>query len=353
MVDNISQVMDPASSDSTALDEFVDSLPWPVITVDKAGYVRHVSQKIHGFLEPDANAQNATLAHRFPAFHAALRGEPWQGLTQTTDITRQAGEHTVHERLVLRPVSSGAYLIVIDQTTLHDLEITSAQTARLAALGFMIAGVCHEVSNPITSVQSMLQIMQAQKQLAPALLEKGLANIASSIKRLLQISSRLMNFSRVSEQEAAAFRLDTLIEEAIAILRQDPRAARIDIHFVAGDDAMIFGSMSCMQEVLVNVFENALQAMNGVGRLDIRITPLAMNRVAAEIRDTGPGISHHVMPRLFEPFFTTKPAGYGSGLGLSISNEILHEHRGTISAENNPDGGACFRIELPLWAAVA
>ncbi len=352
MGDTLRQVLQPAASDTTALHEFLGGLPWPVITIDDAGCVLHISQTIQGFAQNDGSPR-LHLEQAFPAFHAALCGDPCHRVAQTTDLVRQVGEHTVHERLVLRPVSTGAYLIVIDQTTLHDLEVTSTQTARLAALGFMIAGVCHEISNPITSVQSMLQLLQAQQQLAPALLEKGLANIASSINRLLQISSRLMNFSRVGEQSGTAFRLDTLVEEAIAILRQDPRAARIDIHFEPGSTAVIFGSMSCMQEVFVNVFENALHAMGGVGRLDIHIIDLPMNRVAADIRDTGPGISHQVMHRIFEPFFTTKPAGQGSGLGLSISNEILHEHHGTIGAKNNPDGGACFRIDLPLFTPLA
>ncbi len=350
MGDTIFHVLQHAVPDATALREFVTSLPWPVITLDATGKVIHVSQKIPGFADIGGTACTPSLAHLFPDFHAALRGEPRHHVAQTADLTRQVAGHAVHERLVLRPVSGGAYLIVIDQTTLRELEVTSTQTSRLAALGFMIAGVCHEISNPITSVQSMLQILQSQKQLGPVLLEKGLANIASSIKRLLQISSRLMNFSRVGEQHSAAFRLDTLVEDAIAILRQDPRAARIEICFEPGSDAMIFGSVGCMQEVFVNVFENALHAMEGVGRLDIRISRLAMNRVAAEIRDTGPGISHQAMHRIFEPFFTTKAAGHGSGLGLSISNEILHEHDGAITAENNPDGGACFRIELPLFA---
>ena len=352
MGDSKFQVVQSAALATIALHEFIDSLPWPVITIDHAGCVLHVSQKIYGFTEIGARVDAPGLAHVFPAFHAALRGDPCHAIAQTADLTRQVGEHTVHERLVLRPVSSGAYLIVIDQTNLHEFEVTSIQTARLAALGFMVAGVCHEISNPITSVQSMLEILQAQKELAPALLQKGLGNIASSIKRLLQISSRLVNFSRVEEQSGAAFRFDQLVEEAIAILRQDPRAARMEIHFEPGSTAMIFGSMSCMQEVFVNVFENALHAMDGVGRLNISITDLPMNRVAADIRDTGPGISHQVMHRIFEPFFTTKPAGHGSGLGLSISNEILHEHHGTISAENNPEGGACFRIELPLFAVL-
>jgi signal transduction histidine kinase len=268
---------------------------------------------------------------------------------QEAELTRQLPNGIVHERIVLCRVLTGAYLIVQDQTWLRTLEISNIQTARLAALGFMVAGVCHEVSNPLTSIYSMVQILRSDKKKESGLLDKGLSNIATNVTRLLDISRRLLNFGRVGDEPRSAFPVDASIKEAFAVIRQDRGAEHIELEFEPDPGAVIFGSISQMQEVFVNIFDNAIQAMDGVGKLSVKTQRNDRERIIVVIRDTGPGIPGEAMPRLFEPFFTTKPAGRGTGLGLAISNEILREHNGLIEAENNADAGACFRVDLPLY----
>jgi len=110
---------------------------------------------------------------------------------------------------------------------------------------------------------------------------------------------------------------------------------------------MTFGNQGQLQEVFYNIFLNAIQAMDGQGRLFVRTHRPAPRQIEVAIHDSGPGIAPRFLGRLFDPFFTTKPAGKGTGLGLSISNEITQEHGGHIRVENDVARGAWFYVRLP------
>ena len=341
--------VDGFSIEEELLFGFADDLPWPVIVIRDDGQVIRVTGEVAGIkakLEISGRASFETL---FPEYFSTLRGSVCWLVPQEAELTRQLPDGVVHERIVLRRSSLGSYLIVLDQTKLRTLEISNVQTTRLAALGFMVAGVCHEMGNPLASIHSMAQILNSHNEMEPDLLTKGLTNIAAGVKRLLNISSRLLNFGRVGEEPRCAFPVDAPIEEAFAVMRHDRRAEYLDLEFERDPGAVIFGSISQMQEVFINIFENAFQAMNGVGKLHVKTQRTGGMRIIITIRDTGPGIPNEAMQRLFEPFFTTKPTGHGTGLGLAISREILYEHDGLIVAENNVDAGACFCIDLPLY----
>ncbi|MBI2311910.1 MAG: two-component sensor histidine kinase [Betaproteobacteria bacterium] len=336
----------PRSPVPDAVLAFADALPWPAMLLDGEGRVVH--------LNPAAAARaggklrgRPPLEQLFPEYGAALRGnEPWLG-ERETELTRETPLGPVHERLWLRPLSGGACLVVADETRMRELEATDAQTARLASLGFMLAGVCHEVSNPLAAIYSMVQILQANPGLSPETLEKGLANIAANVKRILDVSKRLSDFSRVGDAPRSRFAVDMVVEEALVVLRQDHRFAEIEISHRPDPESVVLGNPGQLQEVFFNLFINAMQAMQGRGRIAVVTRHPVPERVEVEVRDNGPGIPPEHLPRLFEPFFTTKPVGQGSGLGLSISNEIVHEHGGAIRVANHPEGGACFVIELP------
>lgn len=332
---------------------FVSSLPWPVIMIRNDGEVSHVTREIDNRQERRNSGRQASLENLFPEYFSALRGRVRWLVPQETELTRRLPDgRTVHERIILRCLPAGSYLIVVDQTGLHALEITNLQTARLAALGFMVAGVCHEMSNPLTSIHSMVQILKSDKMAESNLRDKGLSNVAANVKRLLDISGRLLNFARVGDEPRSAFKVDVAIEEAFAVIKQDRRAEHLDFEFMPDPGAVTFGCSSQIQEVFVNLFENALQAMGGVGKLSVKTERRDAERIVVAICDTGPGIPSEAMPRLFEAFFTTKASGNGTGLGLVISDEIIREHDGLILAANNADRGACFCVELPLYAGL-
>jgi two-component system, NtrC family, sensor kinase len=222
-----------------------------------------------------------------------------------------------------------------------------AQTQRLAALGFMVASVCHEISNPLAAIHSMLQILQSKRGVSPETLEKGLASIASNIDRVLAIARKLGDFSRVGAEPASPIALDAAMDAAAMLLRHSEQARHVELDY-RGAAAVILARRGQLEQVLFNILLNAAQAMRAKGRIEARAA-LDEGRVLLAIRDRGPGIAPEHLGRLFEPFFTTKAPGAGTGLGLAISYEIVHELGGTIRAFNHPQGGACFELALPLW----
>jgi signal transduction histidine kinase len=328
---------------------FLEALPWPVIVVDEEGRVVYASPSLLRQRAPIETTAPPPLRELFPEYHAALQGEvPW--LTpQQAQIVRQAHEGTVYEQLWLRRLPAGACLVVVDQTAARQRETADAQTMRLASLGFMVAGVSHELANPLAAIYSMVQILQSNRDVAPEALHKGLASIGANVKRMLDVSRRLVGFSRVGDEPRAPFRVDDAVDEAIAVLRQDRDFGQIEIERRPDPQALVYGNQGQIQEVLYNLLLNAVQAMQGHGRLSVGCRRAAERRIEVAVGDSGPGIPAHLLPRIFEPFFTTKAVGQGTGLGLAISREIAHEHGGTIRLASGPGSGACFCVELPLY----
>jgi two-component system NtrC family sensor kinase len=331
---------------------FADAVPWPAIIVDDAGTVLHLNPPMQQRgVSLDGVAERAFGA-MFPDYLAALTGEvPW--LTpQDAPVTLAGGPTPVHERLWVRRLPKGACIIVSDETRLRDLEMGHAQTARLASLGFMLASVSHEIGNPLAAIHSMLQILQSRRGVSTDTLERGLANIAASVRRLTAISRKLNSFSRVGDEPPAAFAVDAAIEEAAAVFGYDSLGEAIELVHHHDPDARVYGHAGQLQQVFHNLFLNAAQAMNGRGAIVVNVAR-AGGVVHVSVRDTGPGLPAGSAHKVFEPFYTTKRNGEGTGLGLAISLEIVQEHQGSIRADTHPEGGAQFHVCLPLHAGGA
>ena len=221
----------------------------------------------------------------------------------------------------------------------------SAQTQRLASLGFMLASVCHEVSNPLAAVSSMLQILQSRRGVTPETLEKGLASIEANIARVMAITKKLGDYSRV-HGEPAPVAIDGAVQVAETLLRHSDSGQAVELKYRGLPGATVRSRPGELEQVVFNIFLNAAQAMQGSGRIEASATR-ENGHLTFSVRDTGPGIAEEHLPRVFDPFFTTKALGEGTGLGLAISYEIVHEIGGTIRATNHPEGGACFEVVLP------
>ena len=235
----------------------------------------------------------------------------------------------------------------LGECTLTVVRPAEAQTQRLAALGFMLAGVCHEVSNPLAAIHSMLQILQSKRGVSAETLDKGLASIGANIARVLAITRKLGDFSRVGGEAPSRVALDAAMEAAIALLRHSDQAPGVTVEYAGARGAVVLARAGQLEQVLFNILLNAAQAMRGEGLVQARVRHEGDTALVA-IRDSGPGIAPENLARVFDPFFSTKPAGEGVGLGLAISNEIAHELGGAIRAYNPSEGGACFEIMLPL-----
>jgi signal transduction histidine kinase len=211
----------------------------------------------------------------------------------------------------------------------------------------MLAGVCHELSNPLAAIHSMLQILQSKQGVTPGTMEKGLASISANIARVLAITRKLGDFSRVEGEAPAPVALDAAVEAVIVLLRHSEQGPAVSVERRGASGAAVLARPGQVERVLFNILLNAAQAMGGRGRIEIDISVAEQLKIS--IRDNGPGIAPGHLARVFEPFFSTKPAGEGTGLGLALSSEIARELGGSIVAANHPEGGACFTLALPPW----
>lgn len=324
----------------------LDGLPLPVMLLREDGEVLFCNCAMRGRL-PQGSA-GSSLKGVLPDYHAVLGGD--LAHPRTVAVTRQLGDSTLHESLRLSRSSLGLCLTAFDQTELVERDTADAQSARLAAMGFMLAGVCHEVSNPLSAIHSMVQILQSKRGVSQETLDKGLANIASNIGRVLAITRMLGDFSRVGSDPPAPVRVDQEVEQAASLLRHSQWGGTVSFNYSGMAEAQVVARYGQLQQVFFNVLLNAAQAMQGMGSIKAVTALDSAGRVTLTVRDDGPGIAPQDLSRVFEPFFTTKPGGEGTGLGLAISFEIIHELGGTMRASNNPGGGACLRIVLPRHA---
>jgi C4-dicarboxylate-specific signal transduction histidine kinase len=319
-------------------DAILDALPVAVAVVDRRGGLVSSNRA----MQARAAVRDGRFAARFPDYHAVLAGD--FATPRELDVVRATAAGPVRERLAVRP--SGAHAIV---TVLDDLPGADPQTTRLASLGFMVAGVCHEVSNPLAAIHSMVQILQSKRGASPEIFERGLASISSNIARVLGITRTLTDFSRVHDEPMRAVALAQVVEEAALLVKHQTGPNAITLEVAVAEDALVRARPGELEQVVFNILLNAAQAMAGGGRVTVDGGRRGA-RVELAIRDQGPGIADEHLARIFEPFFTTRN-GAGAGLGLAISSEIVHELGGDLRAENDPAGGACFRIDLPAAAS--
>jgi signal transduction histidine kinase len=224
-----------------------------------------------------------------------------------------------------------------------------AQSEKLASLGQFIAGIAHEMNNPLQGVLGHLELLM---RTADRPLKKELRGIYQEADRAAKIVRNLLAFSGSHRMARRRLRVERLLSRAVASRRAALRRQAIEV--VRDDDKglpPIHGDPLMLHQAFLNVLINAEHAIGSAGtagRIDLRIrADRDRGLVVTTIGDSGPGIPAEVLPRIFDPFFTTKDVGQGTGLGLAITYGIIQEHGGTINAVNEDRGGAVFTIELP------
>jgi len=177
-----------------------------------------------------------------------------------------------------------------------------------------------------------------------------LDKIAKQTFRASEIVNSLLNFSRTSTTSFGNVNLNRVIHETLSLLEHQLQKSGIGlVTELEPDLPPVYGNAGKLQQVFLNLFLNARDAMSAGGSLEVR-TWLEAARVRIEVADTGHGIAPENIHRIYDPFFTTKAARKGTGLGLSVTYGIIQEHGGSIEVSNRPGGGARFRLELPLAA---
>ena len=227
-----------------------------------------------------------------------------------------------------------------------------AQSEKLAALGQFVAGVAHELNNPLQGVLGHLELLRTTRRL-PAHLQPALRMVYREADRAARIVNNLLVFAGSRRGARRRINLNTVVSRTAALRSRIARRAGIRItRDLDRDLPHVRGDALLLQQALLNIIVNAEHAIASAGtrRGEVRLTTRGARRgtvAVVEVHDSGPGMTNDVMSRLFEPFFTTKDVGKGTGLGLALTYGIVQEHGGEISARNARDGGAVFRITLP------
>jgi len=242
---------------------------------------------------------------------------------------------------------------------LRDTQAQLVQSEKMRSLGQLVAGVAHELNNPIGFVHANLQLLEdyVERLMRPDVdgarrvrtrdaIEKLLSRSQEGAQRVKQIVQDLRTFSRTDQAELTQVSVNEAIQRTLALM--EPRTKHgIVVERDLGELPEVRCYSGQLNQVFMNLLMNACDALDGHGKITVRTRP-AQNGVVLEFADDGPGMSPEVRSRVFEPFFTTKPVGKGTGLGLSISHGIVERHGGTMSVESEPGHGARFTIRLPL-----
>jgi len=223
------------------------------------------------------------------------------------------------------------------------------QAEKLTALGELVAGVAHEINNPLSTIMGYSQLLMAKD--LPAEFRRRLETMHSEAARMAKIVSNLLTFARKHPPEKKHLGLNGIIEKTLELKAYHFRVNQINVEKdLAADLPKTMMDFHQMQQVILNLLNNAEQALveSGAGKT-IRLTTRRMgDRIEARVADDGPGIPPEIQTRVFEPFFTTKKDGKGTGLGLSLCYGIVQEHGGQIRLESRPGEGAAFLIDLPV-----
>ncbi len=264
-------------------------------------------------------------------------------------VTRLLGESREPLGLVLvaRDVTPRARL----EAERAELRSRLTQSEKLAALGQLVAGIAHELNNPLQGVLGHLELLRTTGAF-PTSLRREVSVIYREADRAAKIVRNLLVFAGSQKLTRRRLSVNAVLSRAIALRVPACRAIGIEVirHY---DDKLprVQGDPVLLQQAFLNIIINAEQAVAeaGGGRIEVYTTVQpSRDMLVATVRDTGAGIAPEVLPRIFEPFYTTKDVGKGTGLGLAIAYGIIQEHGGGIHAANHPDGGALFTVELPV-----
>ncbi|MBI4447116.1 MAG: PAS domain S-box protein [Acidobacteria bacterium] len=254
---------------------------------------------------------------------------------------------TVSPFLSTEDQAAGTLLLFEDVTEKVQLEQQLAQAERLTSIGLFAAGIAHEVNTPLAGIASYAQLLLKETP-AEDKHRQALKKIEQQSFRASAILNKLLNFARAGDAEYREVNVNSLMLETLSLLEHQFKKGNVDIQLDL-DPAMpkTLGNPGKLQQVFMNLFLNARDAMPDGGKLRLR-TYGQDSSLVVEIEDTGIGIARENLRRIYDPFFTTKEVGKGTGLGLSVTYGIIQEHSGQISVESEEGRGTTFHVVLPF-----
>ena len=337
------------SSAKREWEKTVDAISQAICIVDAHGTMRRA---------------NRVFAELIQMPVTAIPGRPWLGLLppawsdpvaraiaepSATSVEIRAGERALLLTTIPMAEPGSAVLVFEDQTERRRLQEQLIQSEKMSAIGQLIAGVAHDLNNPLASVVGFSDFLAETG--VPASLEEPLLVIRQEAERAATIVKNLLSFARSQEGERGRQPIHQLLDSTLVLIRNQLMAHKVEATLdVEPGLPEVEVNANQIKQVFVNLINNACQAIASdalSGRIWIT-AKRAQDVIAVSVTDSGPGIPEDVAARVFEPFFTTKPEGEGTGLGLSICQGILKEHGGRLTLESRPDSGATFTVELPV-----
>jgi len=230
---------------------------------------------------------------------------------------------------------------------LRSTQLQLIQSEKLGAIGQLTAGIVHDVRNPLTVIKGVAELLLSEEELSQEF-QRELSLIRESAFKANNIVGDLLKFARQSQPEMGIYDMRDTVEAALRLTAYPIRKAHVQVIKDLPEQAitMTFDYQQ-VEQVLVNLINNAVQAMPDGGTLSVSLSQ-ADGNAAISVQDTGIGIPPENLSRIFDPFFTTKPEGEGTGLGLSVSYGIISNHSGRIDVESTPGEGTIFTVLIPV-----
>ena len=248
---------------------------------------------------------------------------------------------------------------------LQNKEAQLIHSEKMASLGQLVAGISHELNNPISFIYSNMKVIndyiddlsQQLKKVSEKSLKNKIEQVLNELKEIIEDSANgskvlkeivqnLKNFSRIDQAEWKEARFSEIIDSCLKIVKpQIPESIKINLHLK--DDPLFLCNPGQLNQVFLNLITNAIQALKDTGQIDISAFKKEETLIL-QVADNGPGIPEEIIKNIFDPFFTTKPVNQGTGLGLSISYSIIQKHQGDLSVDSHKNSGTTFTVKLPL-----
>jgi signal transduction histidine kinase len=230
-----------------------------------------------------------------------------------------------------------------DEEQLRERQMVRAE--QMAAIGQVAAGVAHELRNPLTSIKGLVQVNLREAD-ARGLPAEDLRIIEHEVRRMERTLQTFLDFARPPRPDRRRLDLTEVVDRVYALVGGRARKQQVALRFSHTDGpTWVDGDQDQLQQLLLNLVLNALDAMPHGGAVEVELRPSRDGFTEVLVRDTGPGIAPHILPKVFETFVSNKETGIG--LGLPVSRRIAEDHGGSLTAYNLPAGGACFAIRLP------
>ncbi len=328
----------------------LDSLDIAIVVVDKELNIKFENRSFQNLIEKKYDHNLITVLPKLEPLKHQLKNVLKEGKKfETTISSKKKGEFVYHIKAFPMKIEKdqnydGILILIEDITKKEELEAHVIQTEKLAVLGKLVAGLSHDIRNPLAAIsQAAFRIKRLSQKIDNEKLEELAKVIEKNVERSSDIMQRLLNFSKPAYQKTEIISMETLIDEALELSLVKKHQVKIDKNIEK--DIYVYGDKNALIHGIVNLIINSLEAMNYKGKLEINLYKND-NKAVLEIKDTGKGIPDSIKDKIFEPFFTTKDQG--TGLGLFVLQKVIKEHGGNIKFITRQDKGTTFIIELPI-----